>query len=1495
MVASDLFVFGGQWTRFFRFAVYSVILLLTVLSNSAAAVGTVSGSFEATPSGAASYRIPITMPPGTAGMAPKLALVYNSQFPRGSLGSGWSLSGLRRLSRCFATLAQDGFVDGIDLDDNDRLCLDGERLVAVSGSYGRDGTEYRTEVESFQRVVGHGDINAPGAYFEVQTKAGLTLMFGAADGAAMTVPGGSRVLHWAVDRISDTAGNYIAVEYVQGAPDGEHQVSRIHYTGNDSAGLQPYNRVEFVYEPRPDPSAHYAHGGLIRSGQRLQAVETYADGALVRRYELTYETGDTGRSRLASIRECAFVSGNADCVPPTVFEWSESPATWTQSEVFALPEATTRSASNHRRTGQFADINGDGLTDWVKSYAGNRATYINARDGWSIDPAYELPSNIYDREGRKRGDFVDINGDGLVDWLSNVKIGGHQAVYLNTGAGWFEAPEYALPGHLYHQDEGFRTRYFSDLNGDGLPDIIYSRATEGNTVHLNSSSACQDRGCRWVRSYEYALPSRLIEDKGDSRAVLSDINNDGLPDLVVALGHHSLSVGMTIHCESNPFTQESQYEKQVHWQDIALTTYLNTGNGWVKDDLRASPYPLFNNYNHSGSPLGQLKDLNLDGLPDLIVSALPACMGSDDYRYEAVESVYLNTDGGWIEDVSYRLPSILYDGKYPRGTLTDVDGDGAPDLVVATARNNHLAPTEVRTYLLRPHKQCDAPSCKWVEAPDRALPEKPFANRIKGEFVDLNGDGLEDLVMADAAVPRATYLSEPKTPDLLVRVENAFGAEIKIDYGLLTDSEVYSVEREQAYPAQPLLGPQRVVKTHFATGPQGLNEVRHRYGGAYSDLSGRGFLGFGERSVLEVVTERETTTRYAQSFPFVGLAEKSEVTVQGAVTHTIEKSLDAVVLGAGASERYFPYESQRVAKSYDPLSPGQGAIKVEELQTQYDDWGNAVRMTEAIYPGANPGARHLTVMQNTYQNDESRWHLGRLVRTEATRTAPGGDTGTRVSTFAYHPQTGLLTEEIVEPGTPLELHRSYTHDAFGNRMAETLAGPDVDPRETHWTYDARGQFAVQVTNALGHTETREFSARHGGLKRQTGPNGLTTVWTYDAFGRGLREDRADGTWSETTRSFCDTQCPDGGVFRVAQAASDGSGAFEVYDQLEQPVLAGQLGFDGRWILTAKAYDAVGQVARESAPYFEGDPPFWTRFTYDLMGRVTRIEAPANEDNPAGRVERFEYAGLVTRKTDSLGAVTERENDVLGQPVRVVDALGHSTVYEYDSFGNQVAVVGPDGVRTTMAYDRRGNKVAMSDPNMGSWSYAYNAFGELIGQTDANGQTLAVRYDGLGRMVLRIEPEGISRWQYDAGWIGKLDEVTGPGGYGQTLAYDGFGRIKKKTITPDVLSFDFRYEYDDQSRLETLTYPSGFAIRNVYNARGFLVQVQDAASADVIWFARGVDVFGNVTIEDLGNGLSTVRVYDRATGAQRLVASGRGVLSDIQNGEYQWDKAGNLIA
>jgi hypothetical protein len=54
---------------------------------------------------------------------------------------------------------------------DDRFCLNCQRLVNVDGYYGADGTEYRTEIESFQRVIQHG---APGAqYFHVDHGNGL--------------------------------------------------------------------------------------------------------------------------------------------------------------------------------------------------------------------------------------------------------------------------------------------------------------------------------------------------------------------------------------------------------------------------------------------------------------------------------------------------------------------------------------------------------------------------------------------------------------------------------------------------------------------------------------------------------------------------------------------------------------------------------------------------------------------------------------------------------------------------------------------------------------------------------------------------------------------------------------------------------------------------------------------------------------------------------------------------------------------------------------------------------------------------------------------------------------------------------------------------------------------------------------------------------------------------------------------------------------------------
>ena len=116
------------------------------------------GAFAVSDSGAATYSIPIQVPPGAAGMQPNVALNYNSQGGNGLLGLGWSLSGLSVITRCAQTEAQDGSKTGINYDQaatNDRYCLDGQRLVPVGtptavtdGNVQALRIEYRTELES---------------------------------------------------------------------------------------------------------------------------------------------------------------------------------------------------------------------------------------------------------------------------------------------------------------------------------------------------------------------------------------------------------------------------------------------------------------------------------------------------------------------------------------------------------------------------------------------------------------------------------------------------------------------------------------------------------------------------------------------------------------------------------------------------------------------------------------------------------------------------------------------------------------------------------------------------------------------------------------------------------------------------------------------------------------------------------------------------------------------------------------------------------------------------------------------------------------------------------------------------------------------------------------------------------------------------------------------------------------------------------------------------
>jgi Salmonella virulence plasmid 65kDa B protein len=217
---------AGLNTRFSRLVMTASLIgkfalglgLALSLSTQAQTIvpGKIPGSFAVSPSGAATYSIPIQVPPGVAGMEPKLSLEYNSQGGNGIMGMGWNLAGLSSITRCPATMAQDGVRGSVNYDDKDKFCLDGQRLMVVSGAYGAPGSEYRTEIESFSRITAIGQAGTGPASFTVKTKAGLTMEYGIIDGtrdSRIEAQGKSAVMVWAIGKIADVKGNTMTFVY----------------------------------------------------------------------------------------------------------------------------------------------------------------------------------------------------------------------------------------------------------------------------------------------------------------------------------------------------------------------------------------------------------------------------------------------------------------------------------------------------------------------------------------------------------------------------------------------------------------------------------------------------------------------------------------------------------------------------------------------------------------------------------------------------------------------------------------------------------------------------------------------------------------------------------------------------------------------------------------------------------------------------------------------------------------------------------------------------------------------------------------------------------------------------------------------------------------------------------------------------------------------------------------------------------------------------------
>ncbi|HEV8562247.1 MAG TPA: SpvB/TcaC N-terminal domain-containing protein [Actinophytocola sp.] len=269
--------------------------------------------------GDARVSYPIEVPPGRAGIQPKLAVTYSSGAGDSWAGVGWDLpmQAITIDTRWGVPRYETG-------TETETYLLNGEQLTPVAhrGDVPRSAEKvFHTRVEGkFAKIVRHGDRPA-NYWWEVTDKNGMRSFFGGtpATGAAVDstlTDADGNIATWSLREMRDLNDNFMRYHCVRVAdpgvaggavPGSNLYLQRITYTGHgDTEGAYSvtFTRDRDLSEPRrPDVMIDARLGFKKVTADLLRKVEVSLGNQLIRRYELDYRTGAFDKTLLRSISQ----------------------------------------------------------------------------------------------------------------------------------------------------------------------------------------------------------------------------------------------------------------------------------------------------------------------------------------------------------------------------------------------------------------------------------------------------------------------------------------------------------------------------------------------------------------------------------------------------------------------------------------------------------------------------------------------------------------------------------------------------------------------------------------------------------------------------------------------------------------------------------------------------------------------------------------------------------------------------------------------------------------------------------------------------------------------------------------------------------------------------------------------------------------------------------------------------------------------------------------
>lgn len=1498
------------------------------LTGSQIVAGTIVGEFDVTPSGAASYRIPIEVPPSTGGTQPQLGLVYRSGSFEGHLGAGWSIDGLSSIHRCEKNKVENGTSSsvGFGVPQNTLYCLGGDQLALIGAFTDPDtqqaGNEYRTKNESFSRVVSFGDVHKP-SHWKVWHKNGGVFEYGATEDSAIAAVDGAgvkreaNILLWLVNKSSDRHGNYSQYEYVV-HESGEFYIDSILYGRNDTISLLPIYKVEFQYIDRGESRILYAPAqgqtGIRRTiSSLLKRVRVITSDSLTSTYEIGYKRDPASRAiTLEKVARCAFESnGVKSCFSPTSFNYSGesvSPALVTESR-----QITGRTPSSFFNRDFFVDVNEDGKVDLisVSANSGGKATarvfLVTAAGGYSL--AYSQPlTTTVSNLSRVLIQLSQIDGRIYINELdlqSNLSNAVRFAVWSLSGSNMIKLTDSAVPTPNFNyrgawgvdSSPGIKTSNsfslfdFSDyglelyrekLSGT-LDNCNYARENainrtyvsyaDGN-VNVQSSSNVYYKGRTIPPDWEYRKVSGRDGYAVDSKdcyfpkyggwPVVDPLSPFG------GVGHGNIPLELDYYATAGRRYAEIYPKEFINLSGYNATSF-GTGAFYSSFDKRYLAWA----------------DINRDGMDDLIILYQDGQQASVNFHLN--QKGFANSPDDMPVVASVKNVGSWIAGSSNRGYKVlgfNYNDDQMIDLVVMRYQGNDL-------YMdVYPSTQAGYSAADKISR----LIKSGVATDEKYEFYaqDLDGTGAPQLVGLSSKTGSTIIISRSDWEPLMVsKITTGLGDSVDITYSPLI-SDVHDYE--------PILSDRENL---------------------YAPLSGL-------YVVSSVATSAATSQDRPTSYPYQ--STDSESVCYEATHHVVDAyTYDEFVVPGYCTDGYW--------------------LEPYEVTTEVCSNGVCVTdtyLTEAVF-----------VPSKCYPQ----------------RTIPGGTiAGFEISSPAYcvAPDPNALPGSLDAPfvagselASPADKQRSVYH--YAGFKAHSKGFGALGFRKVTKTDVASGVKTVA-------TFSQDYANRLHGR--------LLTSQTYAPSGSGMQLIKSvDNTWSkldwadgryfiflkatsEKSWELDGTLMSDaskemtidlesnmatgvGNVVAVEAVQRDGTASITslTESKYEQDDLSSWLigrptrttvtktlagtEYAGQSVhVTARTFDettgSLRSVTSEPIEYSASANPVWAKkeYVYNDAGLVDTVTESGADIEPI--VTKYEYDSAYrweTKKTIAFGnahyqrSIGTKPHPVLGKPMTLTDSNGLKTYTVYDAFGRVILQSNPDGTYVQTNYVRYRNSYAayyvetlVSD---GSGSRIYfdrkdRKIHERSIGTDGRTVYQDTLYDSQGREVRTSLPylggtqtywnrvlqfDALGRPAQTLAANGAYGEVTRQGRTATTTnvkqqskveTVDGFGQTVSITEYKDGTPVTLEYKYDVDGNLretaDTTVSPK-ISVTSQFNILGQAYRVSDPNSG--IW-NYDYDVAGKLIRQTDANGVSTCFAYDLLGRKIKQVGNYTGTLAAAKN-------------